>query len=126
MQWAIRSRDVTRSSGVRLPGNSGLVFIDPTALRRTTAASAAVAAASHEPHTMASTASCLARSFGIVMRQISELLSMVPDYLSNTTPMLQMLSITYTEAVQLQVSPIRCLNFFLRCHSLHPVKALKI
>lgn len=110
MQWAIRSRDVTRSSGVRLPGNSGLVFIDPTALRRTTAASAAVAAASHEPHTMASTASCLARSFGIVMRQISELLSMVPDYLSNTTPMLQMLSITYTEAVQLQV---RILIFFV-------------
>lgn len=36
MQWAIRSRDTSRS--VRLTGNSSLVFIDPSALRRTTTA----------------------------------------------------------------------------------------
>lgn len=102
MQWAIRSRETNRSSGVRLASGSGLVFIDPTALRRTTAASAAVAAASQEPHTMATTASCLARAFGIVIRQISDLLGMTPDYPRHMTSMMYDLSLTYAEAVQLQ------------------------
>lgn len=104
MQWAIRSREANRTSGVRLAGSSGLVFIDPTALRRSTAGSAAVATASQEPHTMATTASCLARAFGIVIRQISELLGMIPDYLSHLSGMqTQILNISYSEAVQLQM-----------------------
>lgn len=63
MQWAIRSRDAARGAGVRLTGGSNLVFIDPSALRRSTPSSQAVAA-SVEPVTMATTASCLARAFG--------------------------------------------------------------
>lgn len=63
MQWAIRSREASRSTGVRLAGGSNLVFIDPQSLRRSTTANAAVAASS-EPITMATTASCLARAFG--------------------------------------------------------------
>lgn len=63
MQWAIRSRETNRSTGVRLAGSSNLVFIDPSSLRRSTTGSTAVAA-STEPVTMATTASCLARAFG--------------------------------------------------------------
>lgn len=63
MQWAIRNREVSRSAGVRLAGGSNLVFIDPSSLRRSTTGNTAVAASS-EPVTMATTASCLARAFG--------------------------------------------------------------
>ncbi|KAH8369432.1 hypothetical protein KR009_010813 [Drosophila setifemur] len=77
MQWAIRNRDTTRSS-VRVPTGSNLVFIDPMALRRSTVpASTAVTTPSIEPHTMATTASNLARAFGITIRQISELISIL-------------------------------------------------
>ncbi|XP_017139652.1 E3 ubiquitin-protein ligase hyd isoform X1 [Drosophila miranda] len=77
MQWAIRSRDTARSS-VRVPTGSNLVFIDPMALRRSTApASTAVTTPSAESHTMATTASNLARAFGITIRQISELISIL-------------------------------------------------
>lgn len=69
MQWAIRGRDPT---GVR---TGGLVFIDPASgtVRRsaaTTAAAAIAAAATstQDSVTMASTASGLARSFGIIIR----------------------------------------------------------
>ncbi|KAH8242648.1 hypothetical protein KR032_000861, partial [Drosophila birchii] len=77
MQWAIRNRDTARSS-VRVPTGSNMVFIDPMALRRSTVpASTAVTTPSIEPHTMATTASNLARAFGITIRQISELISIL-------------------------------------------------
>ncbi|XP_016930962.4 E3 ubiquitin-protein ligase hyd [Drosophila suzukii] len=77
MQWAIRNRDTARSS-VRVPTGSNLVFIDPMALRRSTVpASTTVTTPSIEPHTMATTASNLARAFGITIRQISELISIL-------------------------------------------------
>ncbi|EDW33880.1 GL21950, partial [Drosophila persimilis] len=64
MQWAIRSRDTARSS-LRVPTGSNLVFIDPMALRRSTVpATTAVTTPSAESHTMATTASNLARAFG--------------------------------------------------------------
>ncbi|KAK9719267.1 HECT-domain (ubiquitin-transferase) [Popillia japonica] len=78
MQWAIRSREASRSASVRIAGGSNLVFIDPSTLRRSTTANTAVAASS-EPVTMATTASCLSRAFGIVIRQISDLLSLMQD-----------------------------------------------
>lgn len=99
MQWAIRNRDQNRSS-VRVTGGSSLVFIDPTALRRTTAASAAVAAA-QEPHTMATTASSLARAFGIVLRQVCQLFNTVAELYNNG--LLQNLNMTYEEANELHV-----------------------
>ncbi|XP_055677408.1 E3 ubiquitin-protein ligase hyd isoform X4 [Lutzomyia longipalpis] len=98
MQWAIRNRDSNRSSGVRLAaGGSNLVFIDPTALRRSTAASA-----TQDPHPGGTTASCLARAFGSVVRQISELLNTPPDCIQQTPPMQQVLNFTYQDTMKLQ------------------------
>lgn len=103
MQWAIRHRDTGRNS-VRLTSGSSLVLIDPAALRRTTSTSAAVAAA-QEPHTMATTASSLARAFGIVLRQVCQLFNTITDMYTNGT--LHTLDITYQEANQLHVSVIK-------------------
>lgn len=102
MQWAIRNRESSRS--VRLTGNSSLVFIDPSALRRTTNANAAVAAA-QEPHTMSTTASSLARAFGIVLRQVCQLFNTVTELYSNgLLHSNNSMNITYQEANQLHVS----------------------
>lgn len=100
MQWAIRNRDANRSS-VRLTSGSGLVFIDPSALRRTTTGSAAVAA-TQEPPTMSTTASSLARAFGIILRQVCQLFNTVNELYS--TGMLHNMNITYQEANELHVS----------------------
>nr|XP_029736104.1 E3 ubiquitin-protein ligase hyd isoform X6 [Aedes albopictus] len=102
MQWAIRSRETTGPERVRLTtGGSNLVFIDPNALRRTTAASAAVSAAQQqESPTMTTTASALARAFGIVLRQISDLIGMLPTSFSGSS---SALDVTHQEAVQLQM-----------------------
>ncbi|XP_063922757.1 E3 ubiquitin-protein ligase UBR5 isoform X7 [Zophobas morio] len=78
MQWAIRSREASRSAGVRLANGSNLVFIDPSSLRRSTTGSTAVAASS-EPVAMSTSASSLARAFGAIIRQITDLLSSLPD-----------------------------------------------
>lgn len=99
MQWAIRNRDANRSS-VRLTSGSGLVFIDPSALRRTTTSSAAVAA-TQEPPTMSTTASSLARAFGIILRQVCQLFNTVNELYS--TGMLHNMNITYQEANELHV-----------------------
>lgn len=77
-----------------------MVFIDPTALRRTTAASAAVAAA-QEPHTMATTASSLARAFGIVLRQVCQLFNTISELYANG--LLHNMNITYQDANQLHM-----------------------
>ena len=86
---------------------SGLVFIDPAALRRTT--NHPVTAA-QEPATMAATASSLARAFGIILRQVCQLFNTVNEMYANGT--LHNLNITYQEANELHVSAlIRCLFF---------------
>jgi hypothetical protein len=72
MQWAIRTREPPT---IRSSTTTGLVFIDhASGTMRRSAASTAVAAAAAaaanapEPVTMATTASGLARAFGIIMR----------------------------------------------------------
>ncbi|XP_035430151.1 E3 ubiquitin-protein ligase UBR5 isoform X5 [Spodoptera frugiperda] len=101
MQWAIRrSRETARGTGgstggVRLTGSSSLVFIDPASLRR----SAAAAAGAHDPHSTSTTASCLARAFGIVIRQIADLLW---EYERVTLPLPRMVPLAYREALRLQ------------------------
>ncbi|XP_017473114.1 PREDICTED: E3 ubiquitin-protein ligase hyd isoform X1 [Rhagoletis zephyria] len=102
MQWAIRSRDTARSS-VRVPAGSNLVFIDPMALRRSTVpASSTVTVPPQEQHTMATTASNLARAFGIIVRQISDLLNNLACQLTSDVE-----KPTYKtqigEAIQLQI-----------------------
>ena len=85
------------------------MFIDPSTLRRSATAANVVAAAqqaaaaSHEPQTMATTASCLARAFSIVIRQIADLLTMLQDYSALTPVLNRTLEITHQEAINLQV-----------------------
>lgn len=105
MQWAIRSRDTSRAaSGVRLTSSSNVVFIDPNALRRSTTSNPAAVAASQETATMATTSCSLARVFGIILRQISELMTALPDVISSTSTGNHYLYVTYAEAIQLQVN----------------------
>ncbi|XP_049822850.1 E3 ubiquitin-protein ligase UBR5 isoform X3 [Aethina tumida] len=101
MQWAIRSREASRSTGVRLANGSNLVFIDPSTLRRSTAGSTTVTASS-EPITMATTASCLARAFGIVIRQIADLLSAMPELNQMLAPFAHM-EVTQDDIYNVQI-----------------------
>lgn len=101
MQWAIRNRESsTRTAGLRVTGGSNLVFIDPSSLRRSSTAS--TVAAAQEPITMGTTASCLARAFGIVIRQIADLLTLMHDYKMNAPSLPRLMEITYQDAVNLQ------------------------
>ncbi|XP_020295718.1 E3 ubiquitin-protein ligase UBR5 isoform X3 [Pseudomyrmex gracilis] len=101
MQWAIRNRESsTRTAGLRVTGGSNLVFIDPASLRRTTATSAVATA--QEPITMGTTASCLARAFGIVIRQIADLLVMMQDYKNLAPTLPRLMEITFQDALSLQ------------------------
>lgn len=109
MQWAIRNRESsTRTAGLRVTGGSNLVFIDPVSLRRTTATSAVAAA--QEPITMGTTASCLARAFGIVIRQIADLLVMMQDYKTLAPTLPRLMEITFQDALNLQVCLILLLS----------------
>lgn len=102
MQWAIRNRESsTRTAGLRVTGGSNLVFIDPASLRRTTATSAVATA--QEPITMGTTASCLARAFGIVIRQIADLLIMMQDYKNLAPTLPRLMEINFQDALSLQV-----------------------
>ncbi|XP_075147167.1 E3 ubiquitin-protein ligase hyd isoform X2 [Haematobia irritans] len=108
MQWAIRNRDTARSS-VRMPSGSSLVFIDPMALRRSTVpASTAVATPPQEQQTMATTSSNLARAFGIIVRQISELLSGLTYNILNDIE--SSLKVLPEEATKLQEFVEKCLR----------------
>ncbi|XP_015437397.1 PREDICTED: E3 ubiquitin-protein ligase UBR5 isoform X2 [Dufourea novaeangliae] len=102
MQWAIRNRETsTRASGLRVTGGSSLVFIDSASLRRTTATSAV--AATQEPITMGTTTICLARAFGLVIRQIADLLVMMQDYQKQAPFLPRQLEVTYQDSLNLQV-----------------------
>ena len=75
-------------------------MFDPNELRRSAISNAAVAAI-QEPATMVTTSDALARAFGIVLRQISNLIGYLPDVISNF--------MTYVEVVEFRV----CLNVIL-------------
>lgn len=99
MQWAIRNRETTRSS-VRIPTGSNLVFIDPMALRRPSPSNTAMTSTT-ESNTMCTTASSLARAFGVILREISVLFHVIkqqstfpPDHLN--------INVTREEVVELQ------------------------
>ncbi|KAG5682285.1 hypothetical protein PVAND_011645 [Polypedilum vanderplanki] len=101
LHWAIRSRDTTRTTSLhRLAGASNLVFIDPSAIRR----SASANTVAQESPTMATTSSALARAFGIVLRQISELVGMLAwKFSCPSSNNYQSYDLSYQEAVQLQM-----------------------
>lgn len=107
MQWAIRTRE---NPSVRTGTTSGLVFIDHTSgtMRRsaaTTAVAAAAAAAAnnHESVTMANTASGLARAFGIIMREIGDLLKFIQDYPNSSVRLTRKLEVTQEDVNKLQM-----------------------
>ena len=111
MQWAIRNREPnTRTTGLRVTGGSNLVFIDPSSLRRSTTTS--TVAAAQEPITMGTTASCLARAFGIVIRQIADLLTMMQDYKVVAPALPRLLDVTFCDAINLQASRSLFFIFF--------------
>lgn len=103
LHWAIRSRDAPRTTNLhRLSGTSNLVFIDPTAIRRSASTNAV---GTQEAPTMGTTSSALARAFGIVLRQISELVGVLAWKFACPAPNnFQTYEMSYNDAVQLQVS----------------------
>lgn len=94
--------------------STGLIYIDPTNLRRSSAisSSAAAAAAALEASNSSSyltSASSLARAYSIVIRQISDLMSLIPKYnhlVYSQYP--AAVKLTYHDAVNLQVSLWSC------------------
>ncbi|KAK7885986.1 hypothetical protein WMY93_025607 [Mugilogobius chulae] len=115
MQWAVRNAPSQRATGSAPSSSStpaasstGLIYIDPTNLRRSSAisSSAAAAAAALEATNSSSyltSASSLARAYSIVIRQISDLMSLIPKYnhlVYSQYP--AAVKLTYQDAVSLQ------------------------
>uniref|UniRef100_A0A8C9XR29 E3 ubiquitin-protein ligase UBR5 n=1 Tax=Sander lucioperca TaxID=283035 RepID=A0A8C9XR29_SANLU len=115
MQWAVRNTPNQRATGSAPSSSStpaasstGLIYIDPTNLRRSSAisSSAAAAAAALEASNSSSyltSASSLARAYSIVIRQISDLMSLIPKYnhlVYSQYP--AAVKLTYQDAVNLQ------------------------
>ncbi|UYV60139.1 UBR5 [Cordylochernes scorpioides] len=114
MQWALRGPRET-GAGRTLAGSSGsggLIYIDASALRRTTgggtSVAAAAAAAIPQEASMATSAVCLARAFGVVVRQIADLLTMLQDYSTLVPSLPRTLELGYQELMGLQL--------YLECH----------
>merc|ERR1719481_1316208 len=102
MQWAVRTRSKPGRGGA---SGGGFIYIDPSSLRRSTTAGASAVATvpASEPVTMATTCSSLTRAFGIVVRQIADLLTMLQDYSALAPTLPRTLEITYQESVNLQL-----------------------
>ncbi|KAK3087035.1 hypothetical protein FSP39_000732 [Pinctada imbricata] len=110
MQWAIRSRDPPSSrpppaagaNTTSVGGGGGLIYIDPSSLRRTTTVTTTTSSHQDNAVTMTTTASQLARAFGIVVRQIADLLTMLQDYSALAPSLPRVLDITDHESNELQ------------------------
>jgi E3 ubiquitin-protein ligase EDD1 len=90
-----------------LIGSSGIIYIDPSSLRRT-ATLPAVATATMTTNqdsavTMSTTSSQLARLFGVIIRQIADLLMMMQDYHALVPNLPRVLDISPAEVLDLQV-----------------------
>lgn len=83
MQWAIRANTQSRPSAPQTTGGgggggSGFIYVDSASLRRGGSNAAAAASTGTSdlgpgtsgPHSMSSSASALARAFGIVVREV--------------------------------------------------------
>ncbi|CAL1532111.1 unnamed protein product [Lymnaea stagnalis] len=113
MQWAIRQRDpVTTTSATRPPttttttstaGGNSLIYIDPSTLRRSVTVTAPTVTNQDSPVTMATTASQLARAFSIMIRQITDLLNVMPYYHALTPSLPRVLEVSPQEEHNLQV-----------------------
>ncbi|ELK32857.1 E3 ubiquitin-protein ligase UBR5 [Myotis davidii] len=115
MQWAVRNTQHQRAastapSSTSTPAASSavLIYIDPSNLRRsgTISTSAAAAAAALEASNASSyltSASSLARAYSIVIRQISDLMGLIPKYNHLVYSQIPAaVKLTYQDAVNLQ------------------------
>ena len=104
MQWAVRARTKPGRGGGGGSGG-GFIYIDPSSLRRSTANGTAAiqAAPATEPITMATTCSSLARAFGLVVRQVADLLALLQDYSALAPTLPRTLDISYQESLALQL-----------------------
>ena len=80
-----------------------MIYIDANTLRRTTPAATVAGTNQDSAVTMATTASQLARAFGIIVRQIADLLTMLHDYHALAPNLPRVLDISCQEAMDLQV-----------------------
>ncbi|KAG8192530.1 hypothetical protein JTE90_015165 [Oedothorax gibbosus] len=106
MQWALRQRETGRGpipSG-RL-GSSGLIYIDPSSLRRASGTTASVSATAVQEgtSTAVTTSVSLARAFAILMRQIADLLTMLQDYHALMPNLGSVLDIAFQDSINLQI-----------------------
>ena len=90
----------------------GLIYIDPNTIRRN-AAVATTTTNQDSTITMATTACQLARAFGIVVRLLTDLLNILPNYASNAPNLPINLTITTQQEQQLQVTKYLCLSLSL-------------
>ncbi|XP_053571897.1 E3 ubiquitin-protein ligase UBR5 [Bombina bombina] len=115
MQWAVRNTQSQRantttpsSTSTPAASSAGLIYIDPSNLRRsgTISTSAAAAAAALEASNSSSyltSASSLARAYSIVIRQISDLMGLIPKYNHLVYSQIPAaVKLTYQDAVNLQ------------------------
>ncbi|XP_071962133.1 E3 ubiquitin-protein ligase UBR5-like [Antedon mediterranea] len=106
MQWAYRAPQPTTtpsSTSAATLSSRGLIYIDPV-IRRNAALSISAAASTQDanPQTMSTTSNCLARAFGVVIRQVSDLLAMLPNY-HGVESLDECLKVTYQDTVDIQM-----------------------
>ncbi|MXQ94451.1 hypothetical protein E5288_WYG022440 [Bos mutus] len=103
-----RSVVTAATAGSEAASSAGLIYIDPSNLRRsgTISTSAAAAAAALEASNASSyltSASSLARAYSIVIRQISDLMGLIPKYNHLVYSQIPAaVKLTYQDAVNLQ------------------------
>ncbi|XP_069477553.1 E3 ubiquitin-protein ligase UBR5 isoform X1 [Ambystoma mexicanum] len=115
MQWAVRNTQNPRaansapsSTSTPAPNSSGLMYIDQSNLRRssnvnTSAAAAAAALEASNASSYLTSASSLARAYSIVIRQISDLMGLIPKYNHLVYSQIPAaVKLTYQDAVNLQ------------------------
>lgn len=84
-------------------GSSGIVYIDPAILRRQTNPTVVLPTNQDSTVSMSTTTSQLARAFGVVMRQVADLIMMLQDYHALAPNLPRVLDITHQDSVDLQV-----------------------
>ncbi|GFO10305.1 E3 ubiquitin-protein ligase ubr5 [Plakobranchus ocellatus] len=97
----------TTTATTSMAGGSSLLYMDPSSLRRNISVAAASAAPTvtnqDSPVTVATTASQLARAFGIMVRQVTDLLNQLPYYQAMTQSLPRALEVSPQEEHMLQV-----------------------
>lgn len=96
---------ITTFNSLIFSGSSGLIYIDPSSIRRATGTTASVSATVTQECTVAAatTSVSLARAFAIVMRQIADLMTMLQDYNNLMPNLARVLEVTSQDTMNLQV-----------------------